>query len=163
MDFKLPFSANGCFSIYLPRVTAVDCSTAVLILLGAAATSGPPNTAKIKFMVCQKLLMIQPPVAFRVPTVLLLSLYLFLNFNFFPSATFCSWFAALLWCDCGCWAVLSKISVYQHLFWTVAFVTVRFSFLSFDYSEKARIRTFPCGAHVTFVVLLTAGHSSGMG
>ena len=112
MEFKLPFSANGCFSIYLPRVTAVDCSTAVLILLGAAATSEPPNTAKIEFMVCQKLLMIQPPVAFRVPTVLLLSLYLFLNFNFFPSATFCSWFAALPWCDCGCWAVLSKISVY---------------------------------------------------
>ena len=84
MDFKLPFSANGCFSIYLPRVTAVDCSTAVLILLGAAATSEPPNTAKIEFMVCQKLLMIQPPVAFLVPTVLLLSLYFFLDFNIFP-------------------------------------------------------------------------------
>jgi len=28
---------------------------------------------------------------------------------------------------------------------------------------RRRIRTFPFGAHVTFVVLLTAGHSSGMG
>jgi len=27
-------------------------------------------------------------------------------------------------------------TVYQYIFWTVAFVTVRFSFLSFDYSEK---------------------------
>jgi len=88
MDFKLPFSANGCFSIYLPRVTAVDCSTAVLILLGAAATSEPPNTAKIEFMVCQKLLMIQPPVAFLVPTVLLQSLYFFLDFNFFSLCYF---------------------------------------------------------------------------
>ena len=88
MDFKLPFSANGWFSIHLPRVTTVDCSTAVLILLGAAATSEPPNTAKIKFMVCQKLLMIQPPVAFLVPTVLLLTLYFFLDFNIFPLCYF---------------------------------------------------------------------------
>uniref|UniRef100_K3Z1J2 Uncharacterized protein n=1 Tax=Setaria italica TaxID=4555 RepID=K3Z1J2_SETIT len=84
MDFELPLSATGCFLIHLPRVTTVDCPSLVLILLCAAATSEPPNTAEIKFVVCQKLLMNPPPVPFLVPTVLFLSLYFFLDFNFSP-------------------------------------------------------------------------------
>jgi hypothetical protein len=115
-------------------------------------------------MVCQKLLMIQPPVAFLVPTVLLLSLYFFVDFNFFlPLLLFAR--GSTLFRDVIAVAKqrFQKFPSTSIFFGLLHLLQSDFLFLSYDYSEKARIRTFPFDAHVTFVVLLTGGHSSGMG
>lgn len=111
-DFEFPFSA---YIIYLPfpaqvlliAPPLVSSSFSALALLRRLNLHTQLNL----ILWCARsfwILMIQPPVPFVPPTVLFVLPLFQSRFFFFISATFCSWFAAPPWCDCGCWAVFKK-------------------------------------------------------